>query len=422
MSKRDHIEDFFKRHLDVETNSFIEEDWVKMEEKLNAAGVGAPGNGVFWSPAKIVFMMVLVALIAFLTGWLLSPGSPGNSQTVLQNPSEKSSESTAEKPTEEITALDQPKEDYKGGTITGGEFEAHESQKVTQNEKSRLSGQKVTDKMSPDQGMLRSAPFFNRSFDSMSRIKKKGITPGNLDGRPPSLILDATVSQPGASENIQSPSSRMVPKQNTSLDDYRRWTLGLTYAPEFNGTAFSGSKGFSNKLGLQLRYKINNHWSVMTGVLFNKKRYDVEGKSYKPPEGYWNARTNGIVPEWIDASCGVIDVPVTISYHQSITDRMDLLVSMGASYLLLLDEVYHYDFSQPNANASTGWSTNQNTNEGFALLDFCAGLDYHLKRGKSLQMVVYMKPPVTEIGWGNVSLFGQGIMFTYSIPVKNLFE
>ena len=37
--ENNHIEQFFKKHLEVEQASFMEEDWAKMEAKLDAVGL-----------------------------------------------------------------------------------------------------------------------------------------------------------------------------------------------------------------------------------------------------------------------------------------------------------------------------------------------------------------------------------------------
>ncbi|MBL3655827.1 hypothetical protein [Fulvivirga sediminis] len=68
--ENNHIEQFFKKHLDVEHSSFIEEDWAKMEKMLDeqdlAAGV-PPRSGMGWR--RGLTMVAVVALIAFLLGW-----------------------------------------------------------------------------------------------------------------------------------------------------------------------------------------------------------------------------------------------------------------------------------------------------------------------------------------------------------------
>ncbi|MBR08388.1 MAG: hypothetical protein CMP48_12020 [Rickettsiales bacterium] len=70
--ENNHIEQFFKKHLEVEQASFMEEDWAKMEAKLDAAGLGASGTksgGI--GIRKGLVILLLATSIAFILGWFL---------------------------------------------------------------------------------------------------------------------------------------------------------------------------------------------------------------------------------------------------------------------------------------------------------------------------------------------------------------
>ena len=70
--ENNHIEQFFKKHLEVEQASFMEEDWAKMEAKLDAAGLGASGtNGGGIGIRKGLVILLLATSIAFILGWFL---------------------------------------------------------------------------------------------------------------------------------------------------------------------------------------------------------------------------------------------------------------------------------------------------------------------------------------------------------------
>ena len=193
----------------------------------------------------------------------------------------------------------------------------------------------------------------------------------------------------------------------------------MAYAPDLNGASFFGEKTYSNQVGVRLFYQPFGSWSVGTGLFYNRKKYGVAGEAYTPPPGYWENANNGIVPDWIDGSCGVIDIPITLTYQRSIGQRLDAVISIGTSYFLLLDEEYLYGTGSYSYYGNTkGWSTEENTNEGFAAFNASLGLDYSLKKERKLRLEAYIKSPLKKIGWGNVALYGNGVMISYFSPIK----
>jgi hypothetical protein len=191
-----------------------------------------------------------------------------------------------------------------------------------------------------------------------------------------------------------------------------RLSLLLSLAPDFSTTKLNEYSSPGGAFGLMIHYHLLNSWSISAGALKNNKKYTGEGDDYQPPKGYWKYYTNGITPETIDGACNILEIPVMVQYTIGDIGRSRFLVGAGASSYVMLNESYHYNFDQPNPGAKEGWDSKKTSRFLFNMVNFTIGFEHQIGPGFMIGIEPYVKIPVAAIGWSNLKLYSTGASFT----------
>jgi hypothetical protein len=187
-----------------------------------------------------------------------------------------------------------------------------------------------------------------------------------------------------------------------------RWSVAFVFAPEFSSTSFDKQTVPGSAYGLTIGYRILDRLTISAGVIKTHKKYVGYGEDYQPPAGYWQFRTNGIVPDEVSGQCSVIEVPLMLQFDVLRREKSRLFAAAGASSYRMLNEAYAYTFNEPNDGAADGWSTDQPSTYYFSVGHVSLGYDHRLYRGLYLGIEPYVKIPFGGIGWSNVNLLTMG--------------
>jgi hypothetical protein len=201
-----------------------------------------------------------------------------------------------------------------------------------------------------------------------------------------------------------------------------RLSLLLSLAPDFSSTSINKYTSPGGAFGAMIHYHIRNSWSVSAGVIKNQKKYTGDGDDYQPPKGYWKYYTNDVVPGSIDGSCSVLEIPVMVQYTVANAGKGRFLIGGGASSYVMLNESYRYYFDQPNPGAKEGWDSKNRSRFLFNMINFTVGYEREVAPGLLLGLEPYLKIPIEEIGWSNLKLFSMGASFTlrYNLLKKRM--
>lgn len=221
----------------------------------------------------------------------------------------------------------------------------------------------------------------------------------------------AVVALPGAGEEDERADLAIVIEERSS-DKIPRLSLLLSLAPDFSGTALNTGGTPGRALGALLEYRIAGGFSLATGLVANRKRYTGSGESYTPPQGYWKYYTNGIVPTTIDGSCSVLEIPVFLRYTLQPHMKNRFVLTVGTSSYLMSDELYEYNFNDPNPGAHTYWSSDATSRFFFNSLNFAVGGERVVLPGLAIGLEPYVKIPLKGIGWSDIKLYSAGLAFT----------
>lgn len=393
--ENNHIEDFFRKHLDVEQDTYLEEDWAKMEAKLDAAGLGAD-TAPFWSVTKLIFGAIIIALLFFGAGWWMNQ---------LMNPENESYDQYLR---------DTPKSNNNAAIFTSRDIFNISADQCEETNAATAIGKN---------DLVNVANRFNHYNERINHLDMldtrtpviiyyyvpKHISSILLEQEEPSFAKLELIKDEFDDEEIKTSIGDKKEKKGVQWTD---WSIGASFAPDFNSIGLFEQKQATGKVGLRAYWNFLPRTSLQFGVFYNHKKYTASGEDYHPPYGYWATKTNGKVPENVQGSCRVIDIPVFISYQVAETKRWKFGDYTGLSNYIMLDQEYIYEFDQPNTGYAGSWQSDDNLTLKWSILNLGVSAEYFLNRNISLSVEPYLQAPLQQIGWANVSLFGTGALFT----------
>ena len=161
--------------------------------------------------------------------------------------------------------------------------------------------------------------------------------------------------------------------------------------------------------GLQVGYRLSNHWSLNTGLIYNKKNYTADGKDFNAPKHYW---TTYFDLNKVEGNCSMFDIPLNVRYDFNTGDKRRYFVSTGLTSYLMRHQGYDYYITNNGVNQKIPWSTDSSMNYAFSVLNLSAGYERNLSKQFSFQVEPYLKIPLTGVGFGNMKLESYGIYFS----------
>lgn len=435
----DRLEDFFRKAAASDDVTFNEEDWKKLEARLDA---GEDVVGAQKTPNTITATVVTATVLLFSALVLLNM----RYEVIDFSPTTTSAPAQVEKTDAASTGPTDTNNDLSSDSNGGNEENKSQLQPVQAESVSPGNG--VDEVHSPQ------AQSNNGQLDASVRGNNRGqrdagnvmlrdngekilstagahtgdhFATSGLDRKKlyDQLILltpamaeknkqKADVQLPGAEEVDTGKAETTVKEELASEMKHvatPRLSLLLSFAPDFSSTSNQYSTP-GKAYGAMIHYHVMKRWSLSAGVIKNNKRYTGDGEDYKPPTGYWKYYTNGVVPYSIDGSCDILEFPVMLQYTIASNGKNRWLAGAGVSSYLMQSESYRYNFEEPNPGAKEGWDSKRSSRFLFNMVNFTIGYERQLLPGLMAGIEPYVKIPLEEIGWSNVKLFSAGASVT----------
>jgi hypothetical protein len=427
----DRLEQFFKKAASKPDIAFNEDDWQKLEARLDAMPPDlslARTSGLKIASTVLVFVLFVVSSVY----WNYELGSEIPISTkdhhVLRDnqlpATSDASDSFSEGNIDESNQVSQRKE---ADGIKSGPETTKSGWTAAVNPKAKNiseghgnpttnSDEEIIKLVSPvseeKEGSLFQPGIVRRSTNQIYQDLVQGSS-ATIAGK---IKQKADSQLPGAEEEGSRKEDAIVKEEYASGQTKHlvppRLSLLLSLAPDFSSTSINKYTAPGGAFGAMLHYHIGSSWSVSAGVIKNQKKYTGDGEDYQPPRGYWKYYTNGVVPESIDGSCSVLEIPVMVQYTLANVGRSRFLVGAGASSYVMLNESYRYYFNQPNPGAKDRWDSKDQSRFLFNMINFTIGYERQIAPGLRLGIEPYLKIPIEEIGWSNLKLFSTGASFT----------
>ena len=418
---RDSLENFFRNRAEDIQYEYREEDWVKMEAKLDAAE-GASGfvfSKYFWmaigallsSMLFLIYLQIRKPVDSEVAGGANNSSNitPDLKEEIFSNdlkssgqniPSIKSGQGNSERKqpsekdagTTEVNSL--IRENIQSPEISGKDEKTYdsESKHITSNNTLAIIFTEQNKVISPD-----------KQSTEEQYISKQMVVPGAS-----SLTLSDGFNQ---AYYIFPDYYHSFPVQDIKpLNDEQKvrrfYTLGLVGAMDISTTKASAWGQPVLRIGISGEYFIKNRLSIGIGVNLSEKKYSAKGREYSPPKGFW---TNGVVPDSTNAVCQILDVPVTISYYHPVGKKGSIVFHGGLSSWFMLREDYWYKYASNDPDLVSWWGGENEYRYWFGIFNPAISYEYMLTNKWSVMAGPYVNLPLTGIGHGNVELKSFGL-------------
>lgn len=443
MSEHDHdkLEEFFRKASVRPDVPFNEDDWKKLEARLDAEDLS--GVSVSKKAGAKMAAAIVAGVILLFTGayWVNSrygiidlkrtssapaPLNEENQVAITDSNEDQSFESDERKHDEKLQMPDAPPEaqsspaDKINAPQKNPEIPKPVAGFLTDNDESPAdeAGETFQDRMNrPDASSEEMTALMINQGAAIATLDREKVfrelivmSPANAE----KIKQRANVDLPGAEEGDTGEAPAIVTEEDASVKRVvtPRLSLLLSFAPDFSSTTISEYTAPGKAFGAMMHYHVMNRWSISGGVIKNYKRYSSAGDDYTPPKGYWKNYTNGIIPNTIDGSCSILEFPVMIQYTIASSGKNRWLAGAGASSYLMLNESYKYYFEEPNPGAKEGWNSKRTSRFLFNMLNLTIGYERQVVPGLMLGLEPYVKIPLKELGWANIKLFSTGASIT----------
>ncbi|MEX0681018.1 MAG: outer membrane beta-barrel protein [Balneolales bacterium] len=412
---KDALELFFQKKADEYDIPFREEDWLRLEEKLNVRDVQRGyQHKVRWIAAASLLFVSLFGYFTYnnylkineIRQHLSDEMSDDSGQDRLLN----------EFPADQFSTPGMDEEDENIVEEIETPSAARDSREpVTETVANNFSVDPATN--SGESGreprgrelVASRVPVLTRAMTTASQLNNPTIpdnmlnritVPGDFaTGTPSNEELSSHTTTPGLlSANMEEDiyGETYIPRPN-------RWAFGLVMSPDLTSIdSFSNFYSPGYKVGFTLEYNLNARWKVSTGVIQSMVRYSSKSLDYNPPVQYSSLFS-------MNGECLLLDIPLSFKYNFLDFDRSGFFATAGLSSYLMLSEEYNFIYDTYGETQSTStWSDRTGTFHLFSNAGFSIGYEVELHRNWNIRAEPFVRVPIREVGWANVRLYSMG--------------
>jgi hypothetical protein len=434
----DRLESFFKKVSGRPDISFEEEDWKKLEARLDAKE--ARSSVAKRSRNRIAGASAIAVLLVGGLYWL---SQPSLEQTSTGTESKETSASASNVVHDEPLPLakDLGTEKENNSTVNTRASNASVESRTAANrinkaEKRRdeASGQNslVNATQRPDE--VNQPDLDQQSAERFVETLVAGFAATQINDIDGSSASEDIKTSPATADKIKQKADtadsvvtekngvKVIDAYGSGLTEHPaspRLSLLLSFAPDFSTVAFDYYTDPGQSFGLMVNYHVKRSWSFSAGMVKSFKKYIGDGDDYTPPNDYWRNNTNGIIPETVNGSCNVLEIPIMVQYTVADKGKNRFLVGAGASSYIMLNQAYKYNFDQPNPGAKQGWSSHKTSTLFFNVINVTAGFEHRIFPGFMMGIEPYLKIPIEGIGWSDLKLYSVGASFTLRYIILN---
>jgi hypothetical protein len=258
---------------------------------------------------------------------------------------------------------------------------------------------------------------FNENLNGLALAESDGNK-----AQPVEIIKSDGPAKQLGEEETEKPNEAIVDnsqKKEREINENHRWSLVGSFSPDFSSVGLGQYTTPGVAFGLVAHYQLNKRISVAAGIVKSNKRYVAAGKDYNPPAGYWENKTNGVIPVEVNGACNMLEIPLTIQYKFSRRKDNSMFITGGLSSYVMLNETYDYTFQNTNPGAANSWTSKGSSSYLFSVVNISVGYEHAISSRFDVGIEPYIKIPIAEIGWTNIKLFSTGASITLRFNLLN---
>ncbi|AKD04148.1 outer membrane beta-barrel protein [Pontibacter korlensis] len=395
------LDDLFRKSAERYEPPFDEEAWEAMEQRLDS-------RRTIWARMKRFIPLLLLALLVSVGAWWQlanEPAAPSEKiRTAEEDTAGQDTRSWGQKSESKVAALPelspepvQPPSSNKG-TVNVAPVKAVSSK----------TPEVIAKRGVPVKPLVSVATEVKQRVPSMAT--NVGDTAGagaRLKAHLPDSVSQVALQKAAQPEAPDSSSQKPKVKEQAFLKNI---TLSLVLAPDFTTVRFREPDQISLNAGLLVSVPLSSRFSLVTGVIGANKVYYTEAKEYEPYPGYWTGKS---LPDEIEATCQVLDIPLNLQYLVWKHGKNKVYVQAGVSSYLMLHEKYTYTYEHAGQDTySKSWEISNRNRHWFGMQNLSVGYTRRLSPAFVVGAEPFVKIPLSSIGEGQVKLTSAGIFFT----------
>lgn len=414
-NKHDPIEELFQKKAGDYDISYKEEDWRKLEDRLDSWDA----QNVTRRRRRLVAAAVIL-LVSVLAYFTYQNYQQLNSleQQITQN--EDVITSLPEIEGDIQNEIDSEQSDNEDSS--GPESVSEETEKTNEEATSPATTDNTAEETSTVTETTKK--LLEGTTDKLERVKvqysKTNLTTLNQKSTFKQITLKSVDSPSNSGSGTVLPSKTPTPyTASKSIGKDRKTpkaSIGFVLGPDMS--TVGSVSNFHNpgyKLGLTIDYNISRNLSLSVGAIHSSVRYQADGKEYHPPENYWNY---GIHADHTVGECLLIDIPINLSYRFLHFDQSRMYASAGFSSYIMLNEDYRFSYDSNQSGLPQRWNQKTGTTYFMSNLSLSIGYELDISQKFSLRAEPFIKMPIKKVGWGNVNLYSVGSLISINYHLQ----
>lgn len=411
----DPIERFFREKANNYDISYNEEDWLKLEARLDKADQQLT-NRRRWqmAAAAVTLLFAVLAFFTYQQQVKINQLSDQLNNERVTNPLDNladlvpetatSDDSESDENIEEEGAAEASASNEELPSVSEEPAQISESQGEGENEYENIQ-QLTASEFKEDylvHSVAKTSPGFDGRFSALTAIRPINSN----DNRQVPSETDRQ-SQPQNQGLASKPDQSEAVNAQQSLP---RFSVGVQMGPDISTVSnLSDFAKPGHKIGLSFEYKITQNLAISTGAQHSKVRYVGSGNEYELPEGYL---PYGAAPGEMEGVCLLIDIPVSLKYDFVHFHGSRIFASAGVSSYIMLDEDYTFRYEENQSELTRRWHKQTGTRHWMSNGTLSVGYELDLGQNISIRAEPFLKVPLKEVGWGNVDLYSMGSFFS----------
>lgn len=203
-------------------------------------------------------------------------------------------------------------------------------------------------------------------------------------------------------------------KERQSKIKSGKFYLGFQLGPDFSMVKSTKIDGTGYSAGLLAGYNINKRLAVETGLLWDHKRYQSEGRYFNTEKLNWPH----VYVLDLSGFCNMFEIPLNLRYNFSQNTRGTLFATAGVSSYLMKKENYDYNYIRYGAYGYGNKEYKNTTNNWMSVAHVSAGIQKKLGAIGDLRVEPYIKLPLHGVGIGSMPLRSAGIYLGITRPIR----
>ena len=208
------------------------------------------------------------------------------------------------------------------------------------------------------------------------------------------------------SKNTLQDSSVAKKKQNTISKQSKGFYVGLIGGPDVSTVKFQSVHNLGFSIGGLVGYRFNNHISVETGILWDKKYYYASGEYFSKDQLQ--------IPSSVDilnvnGNCNMFEIPLSFRYDFAAQKKHNFFAAAGLSSYLMTSEYYSFQLQGSYGTYTKDSLYNSSNTNILSIAKLSVGYEYMLNSKTKIRFEPYVNIPLQGVGLGSMSISSVGL-------------